>query len=51
MKQTLLRLILTVLFFLLFAFVVKYELQFDLLAAFVCTYIAEGAVSEQLNRP
>lgn len=49
MKQTLLRLILIVLFYLLFAFALGYEMHNALFIAFVCTYIVEGAISEKLR--
>lgn len=49
MKQTLIRLILIILFYLLFAFTFHYGEQLSLLAAFVCTYIVEGFIMEKLT--
>lgn len=50
MKQTIVRLILFVLFYLLFAFALNYEVNKALLVAFICTYIIEGAIIEKLRQ-
>lgn len=49
MKQTLIRLMLIAVFFLLFVFIFHKGIDFALLLAFVITYILEGIVSQLIR--